>query len=306
MKKLATIILFIVFFLSYRKEVQAWSDWYRPVRFAGMFYDSPGNNWSNTVQMASPNSSAYATVDVQFGNPAPQIWYQSFGFDMDDSIGKKVTKIELEIVMRRRYNVTPSETVWAYIVSPDGDVITALNATNGVFYKSGLNTSFATQKFTWNDDAIPNDRVSKYLDSLDDYYFTVVIGVSKNSTSGSTNFVDMYDMRIRFEDTATWLSDMLPADVTKVDLAIDELQETLDSRAPFAYFNAVTGLDFTPVASQSLQLSLPVPYPSGLVIYPIIIPQRMTDILSTFRYISGIAIIGLVIVYLMRLSDRTF
>lgn len=311
--KRTIFFLATLLFLSLPARIYAWSEWYVPNRFAGMFYDSsvpPGNNWSNVTNLAILTDLQYATVNAEFSNPslgcnqAPCTWYQSFGFSAPELVGNTITKIELDVRMRRRYNVSPTETVWAYIVSPDGDVITALNATKGDFYTIP-GTGWSTFTFKWEDDAPPDDRVSKYLTYFDDYNFTVVLGVSKNGTSGSTNFVDISQMQIRFETTETALSALLPADISKVDIAIENLQDTLNAKAPFAYFNAITGLDFSPVATETAQFTFPVPYPSGTVYYPMVVPQEMYDILSGIRWLIRLAIIGTIILYFMRLSDRT-
>lgn len=306
MKKLVVITACIIFF-SLPEKVSAWSQYYVPTRFAGMFYDSPGNNWSNVTNVATLTDNEYATVNVQFGNPAPQIWYQSFGFSAPDIVGDTITKIEVDMRVRRRYNVSPSETVYVYIVKPDGDVVNALNATDGTFYHVITDTSFKDKTFEWKDQASPDDRVSQYLPYFDDYDFTVVVGVTKNAASGSTNFIDISQMKIRFENTESDISHLVPVDVSKIDLAVEQLEDTISSRAPFAYFQAVTSLDFSPVASSSPEFYLPVPYPDeygGTVNYPMNIPEEMLDILQPLRWITGIAIIGLLVLYLSQLGNR--
>lgn len=266
------------------------------------------------MNLATLTDSEYATIDVQFSDPglgcsiAPCIWYQSFGFNTPEIIGDTITKIEVDMRVRRRYNVTPSETVYMYIVKPDGDVVTALNATDGTFYHVITDTSFKDKTFEWKDQAPPDDRVTQYLTYFDDYDFTVVVGVTKNGTTGSTNFIDISQMKIRFETTESDISKLLPVDVTKVDLAVEQLKDTLAVKAPFAYFYAVTDLDFSPVASESPSFYIPVPYPDeygGTVNYPMIIPPDMYDILEPLRWATGIAVIGLFILYLSHLSERT-
>lgn len=302
-KKATTIILSTVLFFSLSGNLKAWSQNYVPTRFSGMFYE--GTNWSNVTNLATLTDTEYATVNVQFGNPAPQIWYKSFGFSFPELVGNRATKVEVYIRARRRYNVSPTETIYAYIVDPDGDVVTALNATDGTFYHVPDSLGWKEYKFEWKDEESPNDRVSKYLDYMDDYNFTVVLGVTKNGTSGSTNFIDISQMWIRFETTETGLSELLPADITKVDIAVEQLQDTLAARVPFAYFNAITGLNFDNVSTESAEFVFPVPYPEGTVYYPMTIPEEMSDILSGIRWLIRIAIIGTIILYFMRLSDRT-
>lgn len=281
----------------------AWTEYFEPTRFDGMFYNSP--QWTNEVATATWTDDQYATVDVQFGNPAPQVHRHSFGFSFPQYVGNSVNKIEVDVRLRRRYNVSPGETIEAYIVDPDGDIITALNATQGEFAFGTGATGWHWETFKWEDQAAPFDRVSQYFPYIDDYNFTLVLGVSKNGTSGSTNFVDISQIKLRFETAETALSELLPVDISKIDLAVLNLQDTLNARAPFAYFNAITGLDFSDVNQTTPTFYFPVPYPSGTVNYAMEIPAGMDGILSTLRTLTGVGIIGALILYLMRLSDRT-
>lgn len=302
-----TIIALLLFF-SLPGIVNAWSEDYYPNRFAGMYYNQPGNNWSGVVNVATPTDNEYATINVQFGNPAPQVWRNSYGFSFPELIGNTASKVEVYVRARRRYNVSPGESLEAYIVDPDGDIVGALNATDGTFVHNINDTNWKEYRFEWKDEAPPYDRVSQYLDYLDDYNFTVVFGAYKNGTSGSTNFMDISQVWIRFETEETDISKYLPVDISKVDLAVEQFKDTFQSRAPFAYIYPVFDLDFSPVASSSPDLYFPVPYPDewgGTVNYALVFPQAIYDFLSPLRWITGVALIGLFILYLSRLGERT-
>lgn len=290
-------------FLSIKGKVHAaWSEWYVPTRFSGMTYESA--QYTNITNIATQDNNAWSRVDVQFGSPAPQTFRHSLGFSNYLEANKTITDVEVKFSARRLYSVSPSETIEMYINKSDATIASALNATESAYYFTPLTTSFVEHTFYWRNGT--NDTtVSDYFDNFDPYNFTLSIGLYKNSSSGSTNFVDIGYLAIRFNTTDNTVSNTI-ANPTTTYLAYEGLKETAALKAPFAYFNAVGDLDFSAIETEDFTINMPVILNGSVTYYPATLPEEMVDALEVLRNLVGIGITGFMIIYFINTGNRIF
>jgi len=305
MHKTITIIVLLlvaVFFVKSPVHAITTTDWKVPNRFAGMNY--PGTNWSNITNIAGVDDTNFASVDVQFGNPAPQIWYQSLGFDFGEVANYTVSKVEVDVRVKKRYNVSPNESLTFYLVAPDGDVVSALNPPPGSVYVIGsMATFFNTYHLVWQDtEEYP--RVSQYFQYFKPSDFTIVIGAVKDSTSGSTNFIDLTQMKMRLTYSANDITAEIP-NISRTWLATENLKAALMTKAPFGYIAPVLNLQLSEQTDQGFTISIPIVLPEsvgGTQIYSATLEN--TAAFNGIKTVLSIAMTGAFVFYLLRLMGR--
>jgi len=304
-----SIALSALFFLLPGKSHAAvgWTAWSDPTVFAGLNYES--SQWSNPTNIAGGgvDDGIYATVDVQFSippTPAPQIFYRSLQFTepvVADITGNKVNQVEVQVRYRRRYNVNPDEEITLYWVQPDGDVINAINTPNSVYVKAITSTSWVTTTFYWRDESTTDITKMKVGDEFNPFVHnqaSLVIGLQKKGTSGTTNFVDIDTVRARFYVA----SGDFPVNVSKTQQAMDDLQGILLTKAPFAYIDPIININWEGISTQPAQLVLNIPMNGEIV--PLTTTIERTEMTERLRGLSKFAIYGLLIFYLVTLMGR--
>lgn len=303
-QRIAITTSIVALFFSLSGKIYAgWSEWYTPTRFEGMTYSD--TNYTNITNLADTDNNAYATIDVQFGSPAPQIFRKSLGFSNYLEVNKAIKEVEVKFSVRRRYSVTPYETLEMYLIKEDqGTVATALNATTSLYYESITNTSFQEKTYYWRDTEGDTD-VSNYFGDFDPYNFTIAIGAYKNNTSGSTNFVDIGYLQIRFYTEDTTTSNTV-ANPTRTYIAYENLKTSIEQKAPFAYFAAVGSLDFSNVETEDFTINFPVIINGSPTFYPATLPEGAVTALETIRTLIGVAITGFIIIYLITTGNKIF
>lgn len=302
-KTIAISAALLIFCVAGKAQASTTTDWKVPNRFAGMYY--PGTNWSNITNIAGSDSSAFSTVDVQFGNPAPQTWYQSLGFDFSEVTNYTVEKIEVKVRAKKRYTVSPTESITFWLSKEEqGSVSTALNPPTGsVYVISSFATFFNQYNLFWQD-AENYPWVTEYFQYFKPTNFTLIIGAQKDSTSGSTNFLDMYDLQMRLTYKANDITAEVP-NISKTWLATQNLQESLMNKAPFGYIMPIMNLQFAQQSDQGFTISIPVVLPAavgGTQTYSATLAN--TAAFDGIKTILGLSMTGAFVFYLLRLMGR--
>ena len=296
------IVLFAtLFFLLPGRAFAGWSEWHVADTFIGNTNDI--GTWANVTYSAGWNDAFWMRNTTAFGNPAPEKWAKGFGFSIPEMIGKNISEVEVRVRYRRLYATSPTTNIELYVLKTNDNLTTALNASTTKMSQLVTNTAFTTTTFFWRDTGT-NPWVSDYFPFYDPNQLWVVLTAQLNSSSGSSNFLDVSGLDIRFLTTDTNASETIPQNPTQLQVSIENLQDTLKSRAPFAYFYAVTEIDFSNISESDITFDFPVPYPTGTVHYYITISNELKDILAVVRTVTGIAIIGAVVLYFLGLGDR--
>lgn len=307
MYKISIALLAFFFLLPGRLfAATGWTSWVEPTVFEGLYYSS--SQWSNITNLAAlVDDGIYSTVDVQFSippTPAPQIFYRSFQFTqqaIEDITGNTVNQAEVRVRFRRRFNVNPDEEITLYWVQPDGDVVNALNTPNSLFVRSITSTNWTTVTFYWRDESTTDPTKMKVKDYFSPFIHnqaTLVIGLQKKGTSGTTNFVDIDTVNARFYV----LDGDFPVNVSKTQQAMDDLNSILLTKAPFAYVNPIIDINFEGIATLPAQLVLNIPMNGETV--PLTTTIQRTEMTETLRGLSNYAIYGLLIFYLVTFMGR--
>jgi len=278
-----------------------WTDWYVPTQYAG--YTGDYGTWTNPTNATSWDDAFYMTNDTAFGNPAPQKWLKGFGVYAPELIGKTFSQVEVRVRLRRRFNTTPTTSFEVYVLKSNDDLTTALNASTTDFSDTINFQSFTTKTYFWRDTAT-NPWVTEYFPVYDPQQLWIVLASQLNASSGSSNFLDVAGIDIRFYAGDTTASETIPQNPSELQISIENLQDTLKVKAPFAYFYAVSDFDFDTITEQELTFDFPVPFPTGTVHFYATLPQQLKDSLGIIRTITGVGIMGSVVFYLFSLGNR--
>jgi len=282
-------------------QALAWSDWYIPSQFEGNVNDS--GTWADPINVSVAGDALFMRNTTSFGNPAPQKWAKGFGFYIPEMLGRQVVEIEVRARTKRLYNVAPTTSMEVFITKTNEDLTTALNAPTTDFTETINQTTYQDELFFWRDNGT-STWVSDYIPNFNDYGFWVVLTSQLNSSTGSSNFLDISYLEIRFRYNETDASSQIPQSPTRVQLAIENFQDTVKVRAPFAYFYAVTDIDFSEITPDDFSFTIPLPFPTGTINYVATLPPSMSDVMEGIRTLTGIGMIGGLIIYLISLGNR--
>jgi len=278
-----------------------WSPWMIPTQFEGNSNDY--GSWVDSINVATLNDTAWMRNTTSFGNPAPEKWCKGFGFYMPEYVGVEISEIEARIRYRRLYNTNPKTNFEIYVVKDNQGLANALNAPVTLYTDLIDFQAFRTETFYWRDNTT-QFWVAEYFPFYYPDSLNLVMCVQLASSTGSSNFFDVSQVELRILTDATDATNQIPTKPTQLQLSIENLQDTIKVRAPFAYFYAVTDIDFGEVTQEALILDFPVPYPNGVVHYYATIPQSVQDSLAFIRTLTGVAIVGSIVIYLISLGNR--